>query len=118
MSTSPLHLIHALGGNALPTFRAQALLVRLQTLLPRITAVDARHVHWVGSAAPLAAAQGDALEGLLRYGEAYAGPTEGALIVIAPRLGTVSPWASKATDIAHNCGLPVKRIERVTEYRL
>jgi phosphoribosylformylglycinamidine synthase len=35
-----------------------------------------------------------------------------------PRLGTVSPWASKATDIAHNCGLAVHRVERVTEYRL
>ena len=56
--------------------------------------------------------------GLLRYGDDYAGPLEGTLIVVAPRLGTVSPWASKATDIAHNCGLAVRRIERVTEYRL
>ncbi|HSW25269.1 MAG TPA: hypothetical protein VLJ62_21085 [Burkholderiaceae bacterium] len=40
------------------------------------------------------------------------------MIVVMPRLGTVSPWASKATDIAHNCALPVRRIERVTEYRL
>ena len=35
-----------------------------------------------------------------------------------PRLGTVSPWASKATDIAHNCGLALHRVERVTEFRL
>jgi phosphoribosylformylglycinamidine synthase len=35
-----------------------------------------------------------------------------------PRLGTVSPWASKATDIARNCGLALHRVERVTEYRL
>jgi len=35
-----------------------------------------------------------------------------------PRFGTVSPWASKATDIAHNCGLTVQRVERVTHYRL
>ena len=41
-----------------------------------------------------------------------------ATVVVAPRLGTVSPWASKATDIAHNCGLDVRRVERVTEYRL
>jgi phosphoribosylformylglycinamidine synthase len=34
-----------------------------------------------------------------------------------PRFGTVSPWASKATDIAHNCGLAVRRVERVVEYR-
>ena len=66
----------------------------------------------------MSAAQRDTLTGLLRYGDAYAGPTEGELVVIAPRLGTVSPWASKATDIARNCGLSLKRIERVTEYRL
>ena len=38
--------------------------------------------------------------------------------MVAPRLGTVSPWASKATDIAHNCGLGVHRIERLVEYRI
>uniref|UniRef100_UPI00286CBC12 phosphoribosylformylglycinamidine synthase n=1 Tax=Roseateles sp. TaxID=1971397 RepID=UPI00286CBC12 len=40
------------------------------------------------------------------------------LIVVSPRFGTVSPWASKATDIAHNCGLAVRRVERVLEYRV
>ena len=39
-------------------------------------------------------------------------------IVVAPRLGTISPWASKATDIARNCGLVVHRIERVVEFAL
>ena len=34
-------------------------------------------------------------------------------ILIAPRIGTVSPWSSKATDIANNCGLAVTRIERI-----
>ena len=57
----------------------------------------------------------DRLDALLRYGDAYAGPADGTLIVVAPRLGTVSPWASKATDIAHNCGLALHRIERVTD---
>ena len=38
--------------------------------------------------------------------------------MVAPRLGTLSPWASKATDIAHNCGVDVRRVERVTEYHL
>ena len=118
MTTSPQHLIPVEGGNALPAFRAQALLARLQQVAPRVTAVHARHVHWVCSETPLTRPQRDALEGLLRYGDAYAGPTEGVLIVVAPRLGTVSPWASKATDIAHNCGLSLKRIERVTEYQL
>jgi phosphoribosylformylglycinamidine synthase len=111
-------LLHFEGGNALSAFRAQVLLPKLQTVAPRIAAVHARHVHWVSSDAPLGRADQDRLEALLRYGDAYIGPGEGTLIVVAPRLGTVSPWASKATDIAHNCGLALHRIERVTEFRL
>ncbi len=118
MTTPTQHLLHFEGGNALPEFRASSLLAGLSQSVPRITAVHARHVHWVSSAAPLERAQRDALEGLLRYGDPYAGATDGTLIVIAPRLGTVSPWASKATDIAHNCGIGIRRAERVTEYRL
>ena len=38
--------------------------------------------------------------------------------MVTPRLGTISPWASKATDIARNCGLEVFRVERITEYRV
>jgi phosphoribosylformylglycinamidine synthase len=112
------HLQHHEGGNALSNFRAAALLTRLQAVNARITAVHARHVHWVWSDAPLAREAQDKVEGLLRYGDAYEGSDVGALIVVAPRLGTVSPWASKATDIAHNCGLNIHRVERVTEYRL
>ena len=118
MTTRPPHLIHFEGGNALSGFRAQALLPRLQAVQPRIAAVHARHVHWVWTEAALPRAEGDRLEALLRYGDPYAGPADGTVLVVAPRLGTVSPWASKATDIAHNCGLAVKRVERVTEYRL
>jgi len=49
VSTSPKHLTHFEGGNALSAFRAQALLPRLQAVQPRISAVSARHVHWVWS---------------------------------------------------------------------
>jgi len=118
VTISPEHLIPVEGGNALPAFRAQALLAKLQAVAPRVTEVHARHVHWACIELPLTRAQRDTLDGLLRYGDAYTGPTDGVLVVIAPRLGTVSPWASKATDIAHNCGLAIKRVERVTEYRL
>jgi len=117
MSTAP-HLIHLEGGNALSAFRAQALLAKLRERVPRISAVHARHAYWVMSDAPLDPASRDKLTALLTIGEPYTGPTEGAPIVVMPRLGTVSPWASKATDIAHNCALPVHRIERVTEWRL
>jgi phosphoribosylformylglycinamidine synthase len=122
MSPTQKHLLHFEGGNALSAFRAQALLTRLQSVSPRITGVAARHVHWVwtdGVAQPDATRK---LASLLRYGDAYEGPTaeaaDTALVVVMPRLGTVSPWASKATDIAHNCGLALHRVERVTEFRL
>ena len=118
MTSTSKHLLHFEGGNALSAFRAQALLPRLQAVSPRITGVSARHVHWVWSEAQLPAPAVATLEALLKYGDAYTGPSDGALIVVAPRLGTVSPWASKATDIAHNCGLAIKRVERVTEFRL
>ncbi|MEO5688438.1 MAG: phosphoribosylformylglycinamidine synthase [Burkholderiaceae bacterium] len=122
MSPTQKHLLHFEGGNALSVFRAQALLPQLQTVSSRITGVAARHVHWVWTDA---VAQPDAtrkLASLLRYGDEYSGPTperaDTALVVVMPRLGTVSPWASKATDIAHNCGLALHRVERVTEFRL
>jgi phosphoribosylformylglycinamidine synthase len=113
------HLNHFEGGNALSAFRAQALLPRLQAACPRVAGVSARHVHWVWTDAPLVGAERDKLAALLDYGDAAAASEDGALVVVMPRLGTLSPWASKASDIAHNCGLAsVHRVERVTEYRL
>ncbi len=110
------------GGQALSDFRSRALLTALQAEVPQITGLSARHVHWVASDAPLAPLAAQTLVSLLTYGEPYTGPDAdpgtSALIVVAPRLGTVSPWASKATDIVHNCGVGIRRVERVTEYRL
>jgi len=115
----PRHLATFDGGNALSAFRARALLADLQAIEPRVAAVHARHVHWAWSDGAIDAASHAKLAALLRYGDPYEGPTSGgALVVVGPRLGTVSPWASKATDIAHNCGISVHRVERVTEYRL
>lgn len=106
------------GGNALPRFRAQALLPRLQAAVSRVAGVHARHVHWVLLAQEASRQTLDTLAALLRYGDAYEGPDGGERVVVMPRLGTVSPWASKATDIAHNCGLAVRRIERATEFQI
>jgi phosphoribosylformylglycinamidine synthase len=117
-STTSKHLQHFEGGNALSAFRAQALLPRLQAVSARIVDVTARHVHWVWSDAALDRENLDKLSALLTYGDAYTAKPEGELIVVMPRLGTLSPWASKATDIAHNCGATLHRVERVTEYRL
>jgi phosphoribosylformylglycinamidine synthase len=118
MTATPLHLMHFEGGAALSAFRAQALLARLQAACPRITGVAARHVHWAGFDAAPAGAEVDKLAALLSYGDAYAGPANGERVVVMPRLGTVSPWASKASDIARNVGLQLHRLERVTEFVL
>ena len=117
MPSSSKHLTSFEGGLALPTFRAQALLAQLQSVAPRLAGVNARFVHWVWTNAPLSSGDRDKLAALLNYGDA-AVPADGQLVLVMPRLGTVSPWASKATDIAHNCGLGVHRVERVTEFRL
>ncbi len=106
------------GGNALSRFRAASLLTALQGVHDQISAISGRFVHWVATdGAPDAALQ-ERLTALLQYGEPYTGTTEGTLVLVSPRLGTLSPWASKATDIAHNCGLAVKRVERMVEYRI
>ncbi len=73
MTSPSKHLLHFEGGSALSAFRAQALLTRLQAVVPRIAAVHARHVHWVWSDAPLSGAERDKLGALLRYGDPYAG---------------------------------------------
>ena len=60
-------------------------------------------MHWAAFDAPPAAAVADRLQALLDYGEPAQPETPGELVLVMPRLGTVSPWASKATDIARNC---------------
>ena len=117
MAQTP-HLTPFEGGNALSDFRAKALLARLQGVSERITGITARAVHWVWTDAPLDAAAAERFAALLTYGEPAVADAKGDLVVVTPRLGTVSPWASKATDIARNCGLTLKRVERVVEYRI
>ncbi|WP_342781011.1 phosphoribosylformylglycinamidine synthase [Tepidimonas alkaliphilus] len=117
-ATPALHLSLLEGGDALSAFRIRQLLPRLQSIDARIRTVAARHVHLVATEAPLDEDQRQRWQALLTYGEPYRGPTDGVRIVVSPRLGTVSPWASKATDIARNCGLAARRVERVTEYWL
>jgi phosphoribosylformylglycinamidine synthase len=113
-----LHITQFEGSNALSSFRIQQLLPTLQAIHEKISGISARFVHLVASDVAPDAALSSQLAALLTYGDPYTGPTDGPLIVVSPRLGTVSPWASKATDIAHNCGLAVHRIERLVEYRL
>ncbi|MBI2570437.1 MAG: phosphoribosylformylglycinamidine synthase [Candidatus Schekmanbacteria bacterium] len=107
------------GGPALSHFRRSRLLARLWELAPSIHGLEARYVYFVRLARPLAAGERRVLDALLEP-EADAEELLGAAdIVVVPRLGTVSPWSSKATDIARNCGLDaVQRIERGRAYVL
>ncbi|MES2323809.1 MAG: phosphoribosylformylglycinamidine synthase [Pseudomonadota bacterium] len=104
------------GSNALSAFRSQRLLSQLQAAAPAIAAVQARFYHFIDTSAPLSVDDTARLTAMLTYGEpAQASASEGAIeeFFVIPRLGTISPWASKATDIAHNCGMAhVHRIER------
>ena len=110
------------GASALSAFRQDALLARLRQAHPefasRVRRIHARYLHAVALDAAPDAALRDKLDGLLRYGEPYAGPASGQALLVLPRLGTISPWASKATDIARLCGAPVHRVERAVEYRI
>jgi len=118
LPTVTQHLHFFDGGSALSDFRVRQLLPRLQAICPAVESIAARFVHVAGFDAAPDAATLERLAALLAYGEPYAGPHEGERIVVAPRLGTVSPWASKATDIVHNCGIALHRMERLVEYRI
>ena len=83
---------------------------------------EARFVHFVALDGELGADELAVLEALLHYGPRAAaepGSAEGDLMLVVPRPGTISPWSSKATDIARICGLAkVRRIERGTAFFL
>ena len=114
-----LHTSSFPGGNALPAFRAARLLAALQGVSADIASINAQYVHLVAAQDAPDTALHARLAALLEYGEpADAAPKDAVVCVVAPRLGTVSPWASKASDIARNCGLTLARIERVVVYRI
>ncbi|RQO38553.1 phosphoribosylformylglycinamidine synthase [Herminiimonas sp. KBW02] len=105
------------GSNALSAFRTERLLTQLQQVDHAIVGVTGRYLHFVDSAAPLAEVDVKRLDALLTYGEPFSAKLEGDEFVVIPRFGTISPWASKATDIAHNCGMAgIRRIERGIVY--
>lgn len=106
------------GAPALSAFRRTKLLDQLKSQVPAVSAVYAEYMHFVDLESPLSATQQTVLERLLQYGpSASEERCEGSLFLVVPRPGTISPWSSKATDIAHNCGLQnIKRIERGIAY--
>ena len=108
------------GAPALSGFRIEKLLVRVRALEPAVTALSARFVHFAALERALSGAERQRLERLLRYGPTLPPGREGGQgLWVVPREGTLSPWSSKASDIARACGLTaVQRIERGIEYRV
>lgn len=108
------------GASALSDFRQTRLLDALKQIDGDIVAVRGQYLHFVNAHEPLTADDEARIGALMHYGAplepaAEKGATE--TFVVLPRFGTVSPWASKATDIARHCGLArVRRIERGIEF--
>jgi len=110
------------GRSALSPFRVAKLEDALARALPehRITGIAADWWHFVEVDRPLAAAEQAILERILTYGpQGEDAGSSGSLLLVVPRPGTISPWSTKATDIARHCGLDaVLRIERGIGYRI
>ncbi len=107
------------GAPALSRFRLDKLLGALRAIDPRVESLTAHFHHFVDLGRPLGAEELRVLARLVESDVAPAPPATGERLVVMPRPGTISPWSSKATDIAHVCGLEaVHRIERGTLYTL
>lgn len=110
------------GAPALSPFRRNKLLEQLKTQVPGVGSLYAEFVHFIDSEAEISEPEKSVLARLLTYGpaaqEEFSAQREShTLFLVVPRPGTISPWSSKATDIAHNCGLTgIKRIERGVAY--
>ncbi len=106
------------GAPALSDFRTEKLLQALKQVDSTVQGVYAEFVHFADVESSLTDSEQEVLEQLLTYGPKVSSqPQKGQLFLAVPRLGTISPWSSKATDIAHNAGLSkVLRIERGVAY--
>jgi len=106
------------GAPALSLFKQQTLLSELQRLNSNVDSVYAEFMHFVDVSEPLDDQALSVLNSLLTYGpKVDVEPADGKLFLVLPRIGTISPWSSKATNIAQECGLDsVQRIERGIAY--
>jgi len=111
-------LLFLRGAPAFSSFRLQGLQQRVAAVEPSLSIVAAEHWHFVSTRQPLSDTERRQLAALLEERPA-ADDTPGELMLVTPRIGTISPWSSKATDIAVNSGLhAIERIERGIAYWL
>ncbi len=102
---------------ALSDFRRAKLLAKLRAIESSIVNVEAEYVHFADIDGQLSSSDDKRLHQLATYGSPFSEPASGTLYLVVPRPGTISPWSSKATDIAHNSGLSaIKRLERGIAY--
>jgi phosphoribosylformylglycinamidine synthase len=108
------------GAPAYSESRLHKLEQRLLDAIGQVFRVYAEYTHFADLERALIREEREKLDRLLRYGPHLSEQeAEGTLVLVVPRPGTISPWSSKATDIAHNCGLDmVRRLERGTAFYL
>lgn len=106
------------GAPALSAFRHGKLLAQLTEKVPAVSGLYAEFAHFAEVSDTLGSDEQQVLARLLKYGPSV--PVQepsGRLFLVVPRFGTISPWSSKASDIAHNCGLSkIQRLERGIAY--
>ncbi len=106
------------GAPALSPFRREKLLQAAQAVVGNVSGIYSEFMHFIDANDELAPEELNVLNKLLTYGpSAKTEAVDGVLFLVIPRPGTISPWSSKATDIAQGCGLSkVRRIERGIAY--
>jgi len=106
------------GAPALSAFRHAKLLAAVKARIANVTDIYAEYVHFADLSRELSDAESQVLNRLLKYGpKAEVQDPRGQMQLVVPRPGTISPWSSKATDIARNCGLDaITRLERGVVY--
>ena len=106
------------GAPALTEFRHQTLLQKIRAIVPEVEQVYAEFVHFLDLTAELDTVEEQRLQQLLDYGPATAvQKPQGRLLLVVPRIGTISAWSSKATDLLRYAGVDkLKRIEQGIAY--
>src|SRR5262245_30092546 len=100
-------ILHLRGHIARSAFRRATLEAPLQIVDRTPAVASGVFWHFVEVERDPTPAERELLDRLLGEGDTSGGASRGELYVVTPRLGTISPWSSKATDIARNCGLVV-----------